>query len=155
MLIGIGNVIEAFFQIYSRNKTNGVIFRLIQKKSNCALGIRAKLIKRIPSLAGLGGGSSDAAAALVAANLLWDLNYSNQQLSEFAAELGSDIPFFLYQSHCVCRGHRDRVLVAGHGQAHHRLDQPARPPHHRRLPDDDSDHVRGDQPDRRCESTLR
>merc|ERR1712188_248964 len=54
--------------------------------------------------AGLGGGSSDAAAALVAANLIWNLNWSTQRLSEIAATLGSDIPYFLWGHAAVCRG---------------------------------------------------
>jgi len=46
-------------------------------------------------MAGLGGGSSDAAAALVGANLAWNLDLPRLELSKLAAELGSDIPFFL------------------------------------------------------------
>ena len=48
-----------------------------------------------PSAAGLGGGSSDAAAALLAANAVWNLGWPREQLAELAAELGSDVPFFL------------------------------------------------------------
>jgi 4-diphosphocytidyl-2-C-methyl-D-erythritol kinase len=73
-----------------------------------------RLIKRIPSSAGLGGASSDAAAALAAANLAWELGWSRQQLAELGAELGSDIPFF-FSAGCwgaaaaVCRGRGERV----------------------------------------------
>ena len=53
------------------------------------------LTKNIPAGAGLGGGSADAAAALVALNALWDLKRPRQELADLGAELGADVPFFL------------------------------------------------------------
>lgn len=67
------------------------------------------LTKRIPTEAGLGGGSSDAATALVLANRIWDLHLSFAELTELAAELGSDVPFFLYSTPCVCKGRGEIV----------------------------------------------
>ncbi len=58
-------------------------------------GIRFHLEKKLPSGAGLGGGSSDAAGALSLANRIWDLNLSETELNALAAQLGSDVPFFL------------------------------------------------------------
>jgi 4-diphosphocytidyl-2-C-methyl-D-erythritol kinase len=58
-------------------------------------GIHFTLDKRLPSGAGLGGGSSDAAAALRLTNTLWDLNLTADELIALGAELGSDVPFFL------------------------------------------------------------
>ena len=58
-------------------------------------GASVRLVKRIPSRAGLGGGSSDAAAALVAANQAWGLGFDYARLQPIAARLGSDVPFFL------------------------------------------------------------
>ena len=79
--------------------------RLLQEQTGQHQGIRIELIKRIPAEAGLGGGSSDAAAALFAANKLWRLGLSISELCEIAAKLGSDIPFFLTASHsAICRG---------------------------------------------------
>ena len=49
-------------------------------------------------------GSSDAAAALVAANIAWGLNWPIARLSEVAAEIGSDVPFFLASGAAVCTG---------------------------------------------------
>ncbi|MGD0899130.1 MAG: hypothetical protein ABR915_14930 [Thermoguttaceae bacterium] len=74
-------------------------------------------MKRIPTAAGLGGGSSDAAAALVAANLAWNLGLAETDLTAVAAELGSDVPFFLLGSPAICRGRGERVEpIAGLGR---------------------------------------
>src|SRR5690606_28708871 len=65
--------------------------------------------KRIPVGAGLGGGSSDAARTLVALNRLWDLELSLDQLQTLAANLGSDVGFFLYQPSAECIGRGEQV----------------------------------------------
>jgi 4-diphosphocytidyl-2-C-methyl-D-erythritol kinase len=83
--------------------------RLLAQKAGVSRGVRLKLIKRIPAAAGLGGGSSDAAAALLAANLAWNLNWSVPQLTVIAAELGSDVPFFLARGPAICRGRGEKV----------------------------------------------
>lgn len=58
-------------------------------------GVRARLIKRIPVGAGLGGGSSDAAAFLAGANVLFGLNLNPDELERMAVRLGADAPFFI------------------------------------------------------------
>jgi len=67
------------------------------------------LTKRIPVQAGLGGGSSDAAAALVLVNRAWGVNYPVSRLQPLAAQLGSDVPFFLAGQSAICRGRGERV----------------------------------------------
>jgi 4-diphosphocytidyl-2-C-methyl-D-erythritol kinase len=70
-------------------------WRLLERESGKALPAKVKLYKRVPSGAGLGGGSSDAAAALRAGNALYHLGLPNSTLLRLAAELGSDVPLFL------------------------------------------------------------
>jgi 4-diphosphocytidyl-2-C-methyl-D-erythritol kinase len=82
---------------------------LLQQRSKCCFGAGVDLVKRIPVAAGLGGGSSDAAAALRLANRAWQLNWPNERLAELAAELGSDVPFFLSAGAAVCRGRGEQV----------------------------------------------
>ena len=76
---------------------------------NCDKGMDIYLQKNIPSAAGLGGASSDSAAALVAANRIWKLNWNKQQLVDVAARLGSDIAFFLTSGTAICRGRGEIV----------------------------------------------
>jgi 4-diphosphocytidyl-2-C-methyl-D-erythritol kinase len=85
---------------------------LLRARSGLAeLGARITLQKRIPVGAGLAGGSSDAAAALVGLNALWGLGFSAHQLLGLAAELGSDVPFCLAGGTQLCFG-RGEVLEA-------------------------------------------
>jgi 4-diphosphocytidyl-2-C-methyl-D-erythritol kinase len=83
--------------------------RLLAGASGSAPTGHFTLTKRIPVQSGLGGGSSDAAAALVLANAAWKLNYSGARLAEIAAELGSDVPFFLAGQSAICRGRGERI----------------------------------------------
>lgn len=82
---------------------------LLRVRAGVQSGAVLQLTKRIPSAAGLGGGSSDAAAALAAVNRLWRLGWSRERLQEVAAEVGSDVPFFLGAGAAVCRGRGERI----------------------------------------------
>jgi 4-diphosphocytidyl-2-C-methyl-D-erythritol kinase len=83
--------------------------QLLRARSGTNRGVRIELVKRIPTSSGLGGGSSDAAAALVACDAVWNLGWSRQRLAELGSELGSDVPFFLAGSAAICRGRGERV----------------------------------------------
>jgi 4-diphosphocytidyl-2-C-methyl-D-erythritol kinase len=67
-------------------------------------GVRIHLEKAVPVGAGLGGGSSDAAAVLLALRKLTGVEADDAKLAELAARLGSDIPFFIYGRPAICRG---------------------------------------------------
>jgi 4-diphosphocytidyl-2-C-methyl-D-erythritol kinase len=82
---------------------------LIRTAAGIETGAAVRLVKRIPAAAGLGGASSDAAAALLAANEAWKLHWPRQRLADLAAELGSDVPFFLTRGAAVCRGRGEQT----------------------------------------------
>ena len=84
-------------------------FRLLQKKYDLP-PVEIILTKHIPSGAGLGGGSADAALTLKMLNTLFALQLSAQQLHEFAAHLGSDTAFFLYDEPMYATG-RGEILT--------------------------------------------
>ena len=72
-------------------------------------GVLIGLEKNIPVGAGLGGGSSDAAATLKALNTLWGVGLTDEELMGFAAKLGSDVAFFIKGKTSLCRGRGEKV----------------------------------------------
>jgi 4-diphosphocytidyl-2-C-methyl-D-erythritol kinase len=83
---------------------------LLKERGNVGWGAQITLIKRIPSAAGLGGGSSDAAATLDGLNRFWSLGLSREDLRDLASQIGSDVPFFLGPtSIAVCRGRGELI----------------------------------------------
>ncbi len=72
-------------------------------------GLHLRLHKRIPSQAGLGGGSSDAAATLIAVNALLGLTLSQNRLSEIGAALGADVAFFLTGGTALAEGRGEKI----------------------------------------------
>ncbi len=72
-------------------------------------GAQIELYKHIPWGAGLGGGSSDAAATLLALNELWESRLSIPELAHIASKLGSDVPFFIYGGTALVEGKGERV----------------------------------------------
>src|SRR5688500_743159 len=81
----------------SADKTN-LVWRAaaaLRERYSISRGARIRLEKRVPAEAGLGGGSSDAAATLIALAFLWEIEISADDLVQIAEGLGSDVPFFL------------------------------------------------------------
>jgi len=83
--------------------------KLLGEVSSCRKGAKIKLEKRIPWCAGMGGGSSDGAATLLALNRLWKLKLETWTLIELAARLGSDVPFFIDGGAALIQGRGERV----------------------------------------------
>jgi 4-diphosphocytidyl-2-C-methyl-D-erythritol kinase len=82
---------------------------LLKESTKCSLGTRIELRKHIPWGVGLGGGSSDAAATLLALNELWELRLSLPDLVQLASELGSDVPFFIHKGTALVEGKGEKV----------------------------------------------
>lgn len=87
---------------------------LLRRECGVREGIAFHLEKRIPMGGGLGGGSSNAAAALRLANAVWRCGLSDADLAALAERIGSDVPFFLYGGFCLCRGRGEKITRLGH-----------------------------------------
>lgn len=79
------------------------------EETKIASGVSIELKKRIPHGAGLGGGSSDAASTLLALNKLFETNLGPEELAKMAETIGSDVPFFIFQSAAMCKGRGELV----------------------------------------------
>ena len=85
--------------------------RLLQHlKAQPDWGAHIRLFKRIPVGAGLGGGSSNAAITLLALNQMWDCGLTRATLTQLAARLGSDVPFFLLGGTALGLGRGERII---------------------------------------------
>ena len=78
--------------------------RLLQEAAGCTLGVDIHIEKRLPSGAGMGGGSSDAASVLLALNRLWGLGLPRAQLLALGLKLGADVPFFVSGRNALVQG---------------------------------------------------
>ena len=83
--------------------------RAMERHCHRGFSISIQLEKHIPTGAGLGGGSSDAAAVLLAINRMANLQLSDDELARIGAGVGSDVPFFVYRRTCDCRGRGEVV----------------------------------------------
>jgi 4-diphosphocytidyl-2-C-methyl-D-erythritol kinase len=81
--------------------------RLLAQTTGERRGAELTLVKRIPTAAGLGGGSSDAATTLVGLNRFWGSRLGLHDLKQLAAQLGSDVPFFVCGGAALMRGRGD------------------------------------------------
>lgn len=88
--------------------------RFLQRLTGITFGGELTLHKRIPSQAGLGGGTSDAAATLQMFNSGWNLGIPLAELTEKSVELGSDVPLFIPSQPVVCRGRGEFVEPVFH-----------------------------------------
>jgi 4-diphosphocytidyl-2-C-methyl-D-erythritol kinase len=79
------------------------------EKTKISGGAKIKLQKQIPHGAGLGGGSSDAAATLRALNEIFETKLSREELAKLGSTIGSDVSFFLFESAAICKGRGEIV----------------------------------------------
>ncbi|WP_447977835.1 4-(cytidine 5'-diphospho)-2-C-methyl-D-erythritol kinase [Candidatus Nitrospira bockiana] len=82
---------------------------LVLERAQLRTGLHIRVVKRIPVSAGLGGGSSDAAATIFALNRLLDLKWSAAEMAEIGQVLGSDVPFFFFAPTAQVRGRGEEV----------------------------------------------
>ena len=85
----------------------------LQRHANIRQGARIHIEKQIPVAAGLGGGSSDAAAVLRGLNSLWQLGYSRSQLARIGLQVDSDVPYCVYSETALVTGRGDVVTPLG------------------------------------------
>jgi 4-diphosphocytidyl-2-C-methyl-D-erythritol kinase len=83
--------------------------RLLKERTKTSLGADIDLIKRLPVGGGLGGGSSDAATVLWVLNKLWEAGLTQTDLQKLGAELGADVPFFLFGEPAFVEGIGERL----------------------------------------------
>ena len=92
---------------------NNIVFKAIEALSEFTgkeIYCDVNIVKNIPIGGGLGGGSSNAAAALIGINALFQLGLSSENLKEIGVKLGSDVPFFIYGRNACATGIGDKFL---------------------------------------------
>ena len=82
---------------------------ILKEKTNCSKGVQISIEKNIPLQKGLGGGSSNAAATLLALNVLWDTGLTKSELLKLSLELGSDVPFFVFGHSAWAEGRGEKL----------------------------------------------
>lgn len=95
-----------------RTDQSNLVYRAaaaVLERSGKSVGLDVHLTKRIPMGAGLGGGSSDAAAAIIGLNHILHLGWSPAQMAEVGQALGSDVPFFFYAPAAIVAGRGEDV----------------------------------------------
>ena len=114
--ISIEPLSEDKIVIESTNKEleneNNLAYRaalLLKNRFKVRNGVRIYIEKNIPLSAGLGGGSSDAATALLSLNKLWSLKLKEKQLIEMASQIGTDVPFFIGENAALVEGIGDKI----------------------------------------------
>ena len=93
--------------------TNNLVFQaadLLRREFKVIQGVRITLRKSIPVSAGLGGGSSNAAATLLALNSLWGLSLSLGELDRLGEKLGADVPFFFHGPLALAQGKGEQLF---------------------------------------------
>jgi 4-diphosphocytidyl-2-C-methyl-D-erythritol kinase len=101
---------KAFLPTDKKNHVYEAI-ELLKKRYGIKKGVKVYIQKHIPVAAGLGGGSTDCAAALRAVNRLWNLNLSISELASIGGEIGSDVPYCVYSQTALVEGFGEKVTL--------------------------------------------
>lgn len=101
---------KAFLPVDERNNVYQAAL-LLKNKYNIKTGVKIFVKKNIPVAAGLGGGSTDCAAALRGINQLWNLGCSLEELAEIGLEVGTDVPYCVYGSTAFVGGKGEEIQV--------------------------------------------
>lgn len=106
-------ILETNNSVLSVDENNLIIkaIRLIERKAKLKINLKIFLHKNIPIGAGLGGGSSDAAAILISLNDIFRLGFSFDQLRNLGLELGSDVPFFIKAKPALGRSRGEELTI--------------------------------------------
>ncbi|MFH8249651.1 4-(cytidine 5'-diphospho)-2-C-methyl-D-erythritol kinase [Microbacterium sp. B2969] len=86
--------------------------RLVAQRAGYESGVHLEIVKHVPVAGGMGGGSADAAAALLACDQLWGTDLGGQELQRLAARLGADVPFSLLGGTAIGTGRGDQLSPA-------------------------------------------
>jgi 4-diphosphocytidyl-2-C-methyl-D-erythritol kinase len=114
-------VIDGNAKLAAEPVQKNLVYRAIEavrRAMDWRRGVRATLTKRIPSGRGLGGGSSDAAAALIGMMRLARKQISPERLSQIGSSLGADVPFFLHGGRALGIGRGDEIYPLADGPHH-------------------------------------
>src|SRR5690625_628658 len=106
------SIIVSLESRYVPNDERNLAFKAasaFKSRYNITDGVCIKIEKHIPVSAGLGGGSSDAAAVLRGLNRLWHLNLSTEELAQLGATIGSDVPFCVYNCTALATGRGEEI----------------------------------------------
>lgn len=104
-------VIDYFKRLKIKQEKN-IVFKAIKlmvEKYSIKAGVKATLYKHVPNGAGMGGGSSNAAAAIMALNKLLGLKLSAAEMAQIGFKCGSDVPFFIYGKPAFVRGKGEKI----------------------------------------------
>lgn len=83
--------------------------KVMEETFGQAFRVSVHLDKTIPTMAGMGGGSTDAAATIFAINELFELKLTKEEMKGLVASVGADVPFFIEGGRCLCEGYGEKV----------------------------------------------
>ena len=124
LTISLSDTLQVTCSDSTLNGQKNLVYQVLAEfteKFDVRQGLDVFIEKKLPSQAGLGGGSSDAATALMVANQLWQVNQSKEELIDFAAPFGADIPCFIYGKASLAKGIGEQLSDYPHDYPHENI----------------------------------